>query len=732
MESGNARAFYIKIDSFAQKHGGKLYNRTVRRLKQQIRSSAARQSTAIEENAFENLCWDYEKKPKNSTAPLISVIVPVAGTNTNLRKCLASIYSQTYQNFEVLILEYDLSDQDKKIITECIQHFRVKTSVVSGNEKAFHTLEQWNEGLEMAKGDLVWIADTSSYCDEAFLQEVVEMFSYGSVKMVFCESKSISCIGAEKEQNCQDNFSGSINFKWEKPFYMTAHNMVKHGFAFRNMIPNIGCAVFKNIGSMSAGILESYKEMNFCAQWIFYLYLIRGGIVGYTNAVSSYYSACSGFFPPEEETPRYYKEREMVSCFIAAHYKAGDKVYSQVFQNLVRQHEKRYGNPDSKEFIRQHYSTEQIQISKKERLPNILMACYALKSGGGEIYPIHLANELHRHGIAVTIVNFNTEEEERGIRQLINANVPVVTIRSKDFLGHVITQLGGDIIHSHNASTDEAISQWIIHDRALCRHVITLHGMYESIREEDCSRVIADTWESCEKYVYIADKNLDCFRSRGYDISKKFIRIPNGMPHVGINPILRASLGIPEDVFVLAVASRGIPQKGWQEAVCATVAANRLSDRPIHLVIMGDGEVRAELEKAAPPFVHFTGFRPNVRDYFAMADAGLVPTYFRGESYPLVIIECLMAGIPVIATDIAEAKNQLKDENGNLAGILLPLHDWKVNENDIAAAILKLANSDNYYTLLKGRTYSACQKFDMPSIADTHICLYREIADERY
>lgn len=728
MESGKARSFYIKVDSFAQKYGGKLYDRTVRQLKQKIRSSAARQNTIIKEDSFESLCWDYEKKLKNTTLPLVSIIVPVTGTNIHLEKCLKSIYSQTYQNFEVFILEYELSDKNKKTIAECIQSAPEKTTVISSWKNAPHTtLEQWNEGLKLAKGTLVWIADTNSYCDAAFLAETVGMFSYGSVNMVFSRSVLISDTGIETDQKPQSACGGPITFEWNKPFYMTAHNMVRYAFAFRDIISNPGGTVFKNTGSIPVEILEPYKNMNSCDKWIYNLYLIRGGVVGYTNAATSYYTTYKTISSSVGKAVDYYKEVEAVSCYIASHYKTEDNFYNQIVQGLAEQYEKEYGDTSSEERIKQHYHMEDIQLAKKERHPNVLMVCYALKSGGGEIYPIHLANELHRHGITVTLLNFNIEGDEKNVRQLIDANIPVVTIKSKDFLKHVITQLGGDIIHSHHASTDEIISQWIICDRTLCRHIITLHGMYESMRKEDCDRVIAATWESCDKYIYIAEKNLDCFKKRNYDIGKKFVRIPNGLPRIDINPVSRQSLEIPEDAFVLTIASRGIPQKGWKEAINAVIEATKHSSRQIHLVIVGDGEVRVDLEKNAPSFVHFTGFRPNVRDYLAMADAGLVPTYFKGESYPLVIIECLMSGIPVIATDIAEVKSQLKNEKGELAGILLPLHDWKIDENDITAAILKLVNDQDNYERLKGRTCSACKKFDMSDIADKHVHLYQEI-----
>lgn len=55
-------------------------------------------------------------------------------------------------------------------------------------------------------------------------------------------------------------------------------------------------------------------------------------------------------------------------------------------------------------------------------------------------------------------------------------------------------------------------------------------------------------------------------------------------------------------------------------------------------------------------FVHLLGEKTNVRDYFVCSDMGLITSRFKGESYPLVIIDCLFAGKPVLASNIGEIK----------------------------------------------------------------------------
>lgn len=724
MEGGRARALYLRADSIAQKYGGGLYGRTIKQLKRYVRDAAAAQDDIMEDSASESRCWNCEKETKMTSAPLVSVILSVSAHSIQLKECLQCIYDQSYPNVEVLILEYGLSEEDSKAIAEHIRFAPMEVTVLSSDQDMPCALERWNKGLGEAKGSFLWFVDSHCRCGRNFLRDALAIFSYGSVRAAFAGIEGASDIyggtGSQASPPC--------GIGQGEPFYMTAHDMICQGAALWGRIPSLSGAVFKSRRPMAAGTVEAYSDMKTYAAWIFIFYMIRGGVVAYSGAtVCLRLAETDSLMPAEMELASYYKEMEHISGYIARNYKVEDGYYESVIQCLANQWGKG-GGTDAEATVRQHYHLERILAGKRERKPNVLMACYALRTGGGEVYPIHLANELCRQGVAVTLINFGIEEEEEGIRQLIDADVPVVTIKSRDYLGRIITRLGGEVVHSHCASVDEVIAQWRKRNRRLGCHVITLHGMYEAMEEEDCSRVIADTWESGASYVYIAAKNLACFRQHGCDTNGgRFTRIPNGLPATAFTPVRRDALGIPEHAFVLVIASRGIPEKGWKEAIAAVAAADRRCSRAVHLVIVGDGEVRAGLEKDAPSNIHFMGFRPNVRDYFAMADAGLIPTYFKGESYPLAAIECLMTGTPVIATDMAEIRSQLKDENGDLAGILLPLHAGRVDEGDICTAILELADDHDGYMRLKRKTDSACRKFDMAAIADKHMCLYQKM-----
>jgi glycosyltransferase involved in cell wall biosynthesis len=200
------------------------------------------------------------------------------------------------------------------------------------------------------------------------------------------------------------------------------------------------------------------------------------------------------------------------------------------------------------------------------------------------------------------------------------------------------------------------------------------HGSYEvtPIPDDMMFRVL----RGVSHWVYLSAKNLQHLVD--LPISKEYVSaISNGMP-IDERPFefSRPDLGIAESDFVFVIASRAIPEKGWEIAIRALELAQLATDLRLHLVLCGSGP---EFDRLAPKYqdnsqIHFLGFQERIPGAYRMGDVALLPTRFPGESYPLSLIQAMQAGRPVIATDIGEIVNMLKKGEA-CAGVLLPFLD---------------------------------------------------------
>lgn len=705
-----------KFDLFLMNRNRKVYQNTIGRLKRYAKGYKIKNASETR-NSHE---WSCEKF-NTEYNPFVSVIVPNYNHSDYLKDRLDSIYQQTYQNFEVILLDDCSTDNSREILTKYQERYPKKTRTIFNEHNTGCVFRQWEKGIQNSKGELIWIAESDDYCELDFLEKMTKNFRVNSVMLAFSESIFVQ----EKQQiwSIQEYLSDINVFDWNKNFTCSASELVSNAFAYKNIIPNVSSVLFRNVGYLNLDFKEEWFKYQLCGDWLFYLEIIRGGCVTYSVDTCNYYRIHVGSTSKKvQKQQRYYEEYFKVSKYAASYYKISDRVWRRNLSVLKEKAKADNLNID----VENIYKISDLNSISPSL--NIVMCVFSMDSGGGETYPIYLANQMRKDGYTVSIIDFGMAEHKEEIMKLISPMVPVIRMKSVDDLYFILKNIQCDIIHSHHGSVDGIVAKWLNDTDLDCKHVITLHGMYEAIEKEDCDNLIANVMNSCSRFIYIADKNLQPFFERNCFDKKKFVKMPNGLPKLQTNYIDRRSLEIEKDAFVLCLVSRAIPEKGWYEAIEAVQRANKLSKRNIELLLIGGGGVEEKCRKEVhDPRIHILGIKNNVRDYFALSDVGILPTYFKGESYPLVVIESLLCGKPVIVTDIAETPNMILDEQGNPAGELIDLVDGKIDVDELVDVIVNLANDVQWYNMLKERTISASEKFDISIISQKYIREYEKV-----
>lgn len=122
---------------------------------------------------------------------------------------------------------------------------------------------------------------------------------------------------------------------------------------------------------------------------------------------------------------------------------------------------------------------------------------------------------------------------------------------------------------------------------------------------------------------------------------------------------LRAALGLSTDIPLAGTVGRLVPIKDHATLFSAVAKVPEL-----HLAVLGDGELRSELESLAGGLgiagrVHFTGWWLDVPS--ALADLDVVVLSSINEGTPVALIEALAAGRPVVATDVGGVRHVVQD-----------------------------------------------------------------------
>ena len=134
---------------------------------------------------------------------------------------------------------------------------------------------------------------------------------------------------------------------------------------------------------------------------------------------------------------------------------------------------------------------------------------------------------------------------------------------------------------------------------------------------------------------------------------------------------VRAALGVEEDGRLIVTVSRLAPQK----SVHVMLEAVERLPAGVILAVLGTGPLEGELKATAGRLgvgtrVRFLGFREDVADYIAAADAFCLSSIWEGV--PLAAQEAILLGTPVVATAVGGMREVVED---GITGRLVPRND---------------------------------------------------------
>ena len=654
----------------------------------------------------------YGEMPQSDASfmPKVSIIVPNFNHANYLQERLESIYLQTYTNFEVILLDDGSSDESVAILRDYGARYQENTISCFNEQNSGSVFSQWKKGLELASGELIWIAESDDFCSLNLLAELVRSFQNEAVMLAFARTEFVRGNQPVSVWTLEEYLSDLNLDIWDRPFIKSAHALVKSGWAVKNIVPNVSGAVFRNPGKMNLLNDADWLQLRMCGDWVFYLSIIRGGLVAYSPRATNYYRQHplnTSVNAQKEEL--YYREHQVVAKYLMQLYFLDHRDLEKQEKNLYQHWCFRKGESKYSDF-KELYDLDKVWKSKADRKPNLVMAVYALAAGGGETFPIMLVNMLHEHGYGVTVLNCNQQNTEPGVRGMLLRSIPLLELKNIELIDTVFCDMGVELVHSHHAWVDISLATMLINSQI--KQVVSMHGMYEMMQSDHLNSLMPLLERRIDRFVYTAEKNLASF-SVEFQEKKRFIRIDNALPITDFYPVRRSDLGINEKDFVICIVSRAIPDKGWLEAIAAVKLAQLSCVRSIHLLLIGEGPEYDRLSTlhSSDGEIHFLGFKKNIRDYFSASDLGFLPSRFKGESFPLVLIDCLHSGTPMLASSIGEIPRMLEAGDG-LAGGVFDLENWQIPINVVAKMITDYAMPDStYYNEIKIRVPDAAAKF---------------------
>jgi len=103
----------------------------------------------------------------------VSVIVPVYNTQKYLKRCIDSIVNQTYNNLDIILVNDGSTDNSLKI---CEEYEKIDDRIFIVSGKNYGVSHARNIGIEKAKGEYLYFADSDDYLEIDAIEKMLREF----------------------------------------------------------------------------------------------------------------------------------------------------------------------------------------------------------------------------------------------------------------------------------------------------------------------------------------------------------------------------------------------------------------------------------------------------------------------------------------------------------------------------------------------------------------------------
>jgi glycosyltransferase involved in cell wall biosynthesis len=217
--------------------------------------------------------------------PRVSIIVPNYNHARFLRQRIDSILNQTFQDFELILLDDCSTDDSRCILSSYASDPRVRLDFNEKNSGS--TYKQWNKGVGLAQGKYVWLAESDDCAEPNLLERLVALLdANSSVQFAFCRSRALTEDGT-LDGFAETRFWAADEDCWSVDYCTNGREICGKYMLRRNIVLNASSAVFRREAyNLVGGADESMRLMS---DWKLWASLMLTGDVAYLSEPLNHY-----------------------------------------------------------------------------------------------------------------------------------------------------------------------------------------------------------------------------------------------------------------------------------------------------------------------------------------------------------------------------------------------------------------------------------------------------------
>lgn len=258
---------------------------------------------------------------------------------------------------------------------------------------------------------------------------------------------------------------------------------------------------------------------------------------------------------------------------------------------------------------------------------------------------------------------------------------PLADSRALLALARIIRRFRPHIVHTHTAKAGflgRTAALITPGPRPLIVHTFhghVLEGYFGAAKADLYRRLERTLGKRSDVLIGVSQATVDDLVRLGVAPASRFRVVPLGLDLERIagsgydaGSRMRAELRIPASATLCTFVGRLVPIKRVDQLLEA-IAICRRANPDVELLVVGDGELRADLERQAREFgigavVHFAGYRRDLDRVWAASDIAVLSS--ANEGTPVALIEAAACGVPAVAIPVGGVPETLPPDGALL------------------------------------------------------------------
>lgn len=206
----------------------------------------------------------------------VSVIIPNYNHSEFLQQRIDSVINQTYNNFEVTILDDCSTDNSKEIIEQYRNHPKVK-QIIYNQTNSGSPFKQWKKGIELTAGEYIWIAESDDIACPLFLQVLTNHLSkHSDCSFAFCDSFT----------NIDSFLTKTFQTEARSEIYTGRNFISEHNI--KPKFVNASAVLFRR-DKINPNVLTDFVDFTSSGDWLFWTSLaLNGNVIRYADELNFY------------------------------------------------------------------------------------------------------------------------------------------------------------------------------------------------------------------------------------------------------------------------------------------------------------------------------------------------------------------------------------------------------------------------------------------------------------